>query len=139
MHIGLIDVDDTDFPNLVLMKLSAWYKRQGDSVALLKPGDVIKGQNLFQPYDKLVGACVFTSHMPIVNLLREQGADIAGIGTDDKRVLPDEIEHIYPDYSLYGIKDTAYGFLSRGCPRCCPFCVVAGKEGKESRKVSDLS
>ena len=139
MNIGLIDVDCTSYPNLVLMKLSAWHKSQGDSVTLLKPDDVIKGQNLFQPWDKLIGACVFTRNMPIVELLREQGADVAGIGTDDKRELPSEIEHIYPDYVLYDIKDTAYGFLSRGCPRGCPFCVVAGKEGKKSRKVADLS
>ena len=53
--------------------------------------------------------------------------------------LPYEIEHIYPDYSIYGITDTAYGFLTRGCPRGCPFCIVAGKEGQQSRKVADLS
>lgn len=139
LRIGLIDVDNTDFPNLVLMKLSAWYKSQGHSVELLKPADVLGGINLFTPYDKLIGACVFTDNMPIVLALREQGADIAGCGTDDKRTLPDEIEHIYPDYSLYGIENTAYGFLSRGCPRGCPFCIVAGKEGKQSRKVADLS
>jgi len=51
----------------------------------------------------------------------------------------DVIEHIYPDYSLYGITDTAYGFLSRGCPRGCEFCHVAAKEGKCSYKVADLS
>ena len=139
MNIGLIDVDNTRFPNLVLMKLSAWYKGQGHKVELIKPADVLCGMNLFQPYDKLLGACVFSNNMPTVQALREQGAEVAGIGTDDKRVLPDEIEHIYPDYSLYGIRDTAYGFLSRGCPRGCPFCVVAGKEGKQSRKVADLS
>lgn len=53
--------------------------------------------------------------------------------------LPPEIEHIYPDYSLYGITDTAYGFLTRGCPRGCSFCHVEAKEGRASRKVADLS
>ena len=139
MRIGLIDVDDTTFPNLVLMKLSAYYKDQGADVELLKPSDVLHGINLFTPYDKLIGACIFTDNMPIVQALREQGAEVAGCGTDDKRTLPDEIEHIYPDYSLYGITNTAYGFLSRGCPRGCPFCIVAGKEGKQSRKVANLS
>jgi hypothetical protein len=52
--------------------------------------------------------------------------------------LPPEIEHIYPDYSLYGITDTAYGFLSRGCPRGCHFCHVEAKEGRASRKVANL-
>ena len=139
MHIGLIDVDDTSYPNIVLMKLSAWHKSCGNTVELLKPADILTGGNMFQPYDRLIGACVFTRNMPIVEQLRVQGAEIAGIGTDDKRVLPDDIEHIMPDYSLYGIDDTAYGFLSRGCPRGCPFCVVAGKEGKHSHKVADLA
>jgi hypothetical protein len=55
--------------------------------------------------------------------------------------LSDEIEHIYPDYSLYPeyTKDTAYGFLTRGCPRGCGFCHVASKEGRCSHKVADLS
>ena len=60
-------------------------------------------------------------------------------GLDNK--LPYEIEHIYPDYSIYPelTKDTAYGFLTRGCPRGCKFCIVAGKEGRRSIKVADLS
>ena len=55
--------------------------------------------------------------------------------------LSDKIEHIYPDYSLYPeqTKDTAYGFLTRGCPRGCSFCHVAPKEGRCSHKVADLS
>ena len=55
--------------------------------------------------------------------------------------LPYEVEHIYPDYGLYPelTKDTAFGFLTRGCPRGCGFCHVASKEGKCSRKVADLS
>lgn len=52
--------------------------------------------------------------------------------------LSDEIEHLYPDYSLYGITDKAYGFLSRGCPRACHFCHVKAKEGTKARKVADL-
>ena len=53
--------------------------------------------------------------------------------------LPYEVEHMFPDYSLYGITDTAYGFLTRGCPRHCAFCIVGDKEGTVSRKVADLS
>ena len=55
--------------------------------------------------------------------------------------LPPEIEHIYPDYDLYPelTKDTAYGFLTRGCPRGCDFCIVEKKEGRCSVKVADLS
>lgn len=64
-----------------------------------------------------------------------------GTGYGLKNRLPDEVEHIYPDYSLYPelTKETAYGFLTRGCPRGCDFCIVAGKEGRRSVKVADLS
>ncbi len=55
--------------------------------------------------------------------------------------LPPEIEHIYPDYELYAeyTKDTAYGFLTRGCCNNCGFCIVSKKEGLCSTKVADLS
>ena len=61
--------------------------------------------------------------------------------SENDKPLPYEVEHIYPDYSLYPdqTKDTAFGFLTRGCPRGCGFCHVANKEGKKSRKVADLS
>ena len=52
--------------------------------------------------------------------------------------MPDSIEHIYPDYELYGIQNKAYGFLSRGCPRRCFFCHVKSKEGTKAYKVADL-
>ena len=62
-----------------------------------------------------------------------------GTGTNNKHTLPEKIEHCFPDYSLYGIKDKSFGFLTRGCPRHCPFCIVGDKEGLASRKVADLS
>ena len=138
MKIGLVDVDGTRFPNLVLMKLSAWHKARGDNVHLLRPEDVLLGGNLFGGYDKLYAACVFTANAEIAWRLENVGAEIGGTGTDSTWTLPHEIEHIYPDYALYGDTKNAYGFLTRGCPRACPFCIVAGKEGKASRKVADL-
>ena len=53
-------------------------------------------------------------------------------------MLPKEIEHIYPDYSFYPEYSYAVGFLTRGCPRQCGFCVVGKKEGCISRQVADL-
>lgn len=52
-----------------------------------------------------------------------------------------EIEHQYPDYSIYNITDTAYGFMTRGCPRGCDFCIVGKKlyEGKCAHTVAPLS
>ncbi len=37
MRIGLVDVDGHGFPNLALMKLSAWHKAQGDGVEFADP------------------------------------------------------------------------------------------------------
>ena len=37
MNIQLIDVDGHNFPNLPLMKLSAWHKAQGDIVEWYNP------------------------------------------------------------------------------------------------------
>ena len=139
MKVGLVDVDGHNFPNLVLMKLSAWHKRQGDSVHLLRPDDVLLGGDLFGGYDKLYAACVFTANAETARRLAEIGAEVGGTGTDRTHTLPHKIEHIYPDYALYGDTATAYGFLTRGCPRACPFCIVADKEGRASRKVADLS
>jgi hypothetical protein len=139
MHIGLIDIDSHNFPNLCLMKLSSWYKKQDDVVDLLKPEDVLLGQNMFNPYAKLYGAAVFNGHEKLIASLSSIGVRIAGSGSGKMTTLPDYIEHIVPDYSLYGIKNEAYGFLTRGCPRACPFCIVADKEGKVSHKVANLN
>ena len=137
--VGLVDVDSHNFPNLVLMKLSSWIKNRGGRTELLKPKDILCGNNLFIDYDKLYGACVFDWNRPIADELSAMGVEVGGTGSGNKNVLPDEIEHCYPDYELYGITDTAYGFLTRGCPRHCPFCIVGDKEGLVSRKVADLN
>lgn len=81
----------------------------------------------------------YSSDMPEPLNAREIIKGGTGYGLDNH--LPDEVEHICPDYSLYPklTKDTAYGFLTRGCPRGCHFCIVAGKEGRASKKVADLS
>lgn len=139
MKIALIDVDSNNFPNLVLMKLSAWHKNFGDEVILMSAEDALREEDLIFKYDKIYGACVFNGHEEILSELEKCGVHLGGTGTRHREILPHEVEHIMPDYSLYGITDTAYGFLTRGCPRGCSFCVVAGKEGRKSYKVADIS
>ena len=133
MKIGLIDVDSHNFPNLALMKISAYHKAQGDEVEWWWGW----GQ-----YDRVYMSKVFDDtyspdHPEPVNT-KEIIKGGTGYGLDNK--LPDEIEHFFPDYSLYPelTKGKVFGFLTRGCPNNCPFCIVCAKEGRKSCKVSDL-
>lgn len=134
MRIGIVDVDGHNFPNLPLMKLSAWHKAQGDTVEWWWG---------FGQYDRVYMSKVFDetySHdAPEPMNTKEVIRGGTGYGLENR--LPDEVEHIYPDYSIYQelTKETAYGFLTRGCPRACGFCIVAEKEGRASVKVADLS
>ncbi len=139
MRIGLIDVDGHNFPNLPLMKLSAHHKINGDDVEWYNPLLAWK-----YPYDKVYMSKVFTFTPDYLHPVNAQEIIRGGTGyyyPDGGQLLSPEIEHIYPDYSLYPeyTKDTAYGFLTRGCPRGCGFCIVGDKEGRRSRKVADLS
>jgi hypothetical protein len=132
MKIGLIDVDGHNFPNIALMKLSAWHKSHGDSV---------EWWDGFAHYDRLYMSKVFTTEYS-PDALEPCNADEiikGGTGYNLTNKLPDYIEHQYPDYSLYPQFHEAYGFLTRGCPRHCKFCIVGDKEGLCSHKVADLS
>lgn len=125
MKIGLIDVDGKNFPNLALMKLSAYHKAKGDDV---------EWYSIFEEwYDVVYMSKVFT-HTPDYGQIISNAKDIikGGTGYDITSHLPLEAEKIIPDYSLYPYIDnkTAYGFLTRGCIRKCPWCVVPKKEGK---------
>lgn len=147
MNIGLYDVDSHNYPNLPLMKISAWHKVQGDNVEFIIP---------LKHYDKIYVSKVFGNEYTTMPNFCLQADEVVYGGTgfaitieNGKEVyhkdrdpnLPYEIEHIYPDYSLYRdlTKDTAYGFLTRGCCNNCDFCIVSKKEGMCSKKVADLS
>lgn len=151
MLIGLYDADSHNYPNLPLMKISAWHKAQGDTVELIQPLTAMA-----KHYNKIYVSRVFGdeySKYANYSLLADEivygGTGFAITVENGKEIyhkdrdpnLPYEIEHIYPDYSLYPklTKDTAYGFLTRGCCNNCDFCIVSKKEGLCSTKVADLS
>jgi len=127
MNIGL--VTDSKLPNLALMKISAYMKKQGHNVFLYNPlfsplPDVIYSSKIFKissEYQYYPDGCKIIK---------------GGSGYSLSRKLPDAIEYIYPDYSLFNCKD-AIGFTSRGCIRKCKFCIVPEKEGG-IKAVSDI-
>lgn len=146
MKIGLIDVDGHNFPNLALMRISAYHKAQGDQVEWWWSDfihyDIVYMSKIFsdaytkdapEPLnaDKVIkggtGYCISL---------------VDGVEVFDKaknEELPPEIEKMFPDYSLYPQFDFAVSMTSRGCPRGCSFCHVAAKEGRCSVKVADVS
>ena len=147
MQIGLYDVDSHNFPNIALMKISAYHKSLGDSVEFI---------NFLNHYDIVYVSKVFGDEYSQINMTAINADKVIYGGTgfaikieNGKEVyyrekdppLPYEIEHIYPDYSLYPklTKNTAYGFLTRGCGNNCKHCIVPKKEGMCSKKVANLS
>lgn len=161
MRIGLIDVDGHNFPNIALMKISAWHKLLNDHVEWYTPFEhydivylskvfsfsedykypiyadqIIYGGTGYQIKNNNGKECFRLYEKNFKNFLTSKNTLIA-----HSIYLIDHAEHIYPDYSIYPMytKDTAYGFLTRGCPRGCAFCHVGTKEGKHSYKVADLS
>lgn len=129
MRVGLIDVDSRNFPNLALMKISAYHKKLNDDVSMYMP--------IFD-YDVIYMSKVFTFTKDI-KCIRCNKIIKGGTGYDIKKKLPNEIDKMYPDYSLYNITDTAYGYLTRGCFRNCAFCIVSAKEGNKVLQEYKLS
>ena len=119
MKIGIHDSDKTGFPNLALMKISAWHKAQGDTVEWWTP--------MFQ-FDRVYSSKVFTFTPECAYLPPDTIKGGTGYGIYEE--LPEEIDAMYPDYSIYPNCDHAIGFLTRGCIRNCPWCVVPKKEGE---------
>lgn len=133
MQIGLWN-DSTHFPNLCSMKISAYHKSIGDETELYDEN---------HDYGLIYASKVFTESLEpdFGNSKVIRG----GSGYDLNNKLPDHIEHIYPDYSLYPDFKAALGFLTRGCPRLNHaqshdgFCITPDKDGCRTRKVADLS
>ena len=133
MKIGLIDVDGHRWPNLCLMKLSAYHKARGD---------MVEWHDGRKHYDLVYMSRVFTDSYSkdFPGAIHADCVVKGGTGYDLDNRLPEEVEHIFPDYTLYPqFVGTAYGFLSRGCPRGCGFCIVGKKEGLSSVAVANLS
>lgn len=131
MRIGLVDVDGRAvkakrggraYPNIALCKISRYHKNIGDSVEWANP---------FFHYDIVYLSKIFNFSPDDLTCYDADEIIRGGTGYDIKSKLPDEIDRLQPDYSIYPNipKDTAYGFLTRGCPNKCPWCVVPRKEG----------
>ena len=118
VRVALHTPDKTRFPSLPLMKLAAWHKTHGDDVSWFVP--------MFE-YDLIYSSKVFTftPDDPYLPPTAIKG----GTGYGMTNILPDEIEHIMPDYELFPHFKASCGFTTRGCIRACPWCIVPKKEG----------
>ena len=141
VEIGIIDADlldnGTRHPNLALMKLSAFYKENGNNVNL------IKNYSEIDNFDQLFLSKVFSFTNVPEYVLNKKNIKLGGTGffLDGGENLPLEIEHHKPDYNLYtdyvtqqinlgysknrfsDYLDYSIGFSTRGCFRKCDFCV----------------
>lgn len=147
MKIGLIDVDGHNFPNLALMRISAYHKSRGDEIewwwSNLIHYDIVYMSKIFSD--------AYSSDVPepmnADKVIKGGTGYCITIGKDGKEQfdktknvsLPTEIERMFPDYSIYPQYNFAISMTSRGCPRGCSFCHVAAKEGRCSVKVANVS
>lgn len=124
MRIALLDVDGHNgHPNLALMKLSAYHKNRGDTVEWY---NAIDGH-----YDIAYLSKVFTHTADYMEYIHADRIEKGGTGYSLTKELPKEADLLQPDYSIYPSIDnkTAYGFITRGCPNKCKWCIVPKKEG----------
>lgn len=132
-RIGIIDVDGhakkkkwgaTIYPNLALCKIVSYHRRICD---LVEWYDGLFGGE----YDKVYASKVFNFSPDVCEVIHAKEVMRGGTGYDISSVLPQEIDDCQPDYSLYPAvpTDVSYGFLTRGCPNKCAWCVVPHKEG----------
>lgn len=134
----LIDFDCV-IPNLALMKLSTYLKSKGDLVGFWQAREMKAHLPLhsmiYEKWDKVWISTVFTWNKSKALWLQSffelngTPCELGGSGIDLQKKLPDEIEMLWPDYSLYPNDDRAVGFTQRGCIRKCEFCIVPIKEG----------
>lgn len=146
MRIGLIDVDGHNFPNLALMRISAYHKARWDIVEWWWSDfvhyDIVYMSKIFSDAyspdvpapinaDKVVkGGTGYAIHL-------QDGKEV--FNKEEDKDLPAGIEKMFPDYSIYPQFPYAVSMTSRGCPRGCAFCHVAAKEGRCSIKVANVS
>lgn len=131
MRIGLVDIDShakvkkwgvTIYPNLALCKIAAYHRAQGDEVEWAIP---------LCHYDIIYKSKIFNFSPDDLTAYDADKIVRGGTGYDIESKLPNEIDRTHPDYSIYPSvpTDIAYGFLTRGCPNKCKWCVVPRKEG----------
>lgn len=124
MRVGLHDAEaehfrgKKKFPNYALMKISAWHKVRGDTVEWWEPLGL---------FDRVYSSKVFdfTPENPYLPPDAIKGGTGYGLFTE----LDPEIDGMFPDYSIYPECDYAIGYLTRGCPNRCRWCIVPKKEG----------
>lgn len=83
----------------------------------------------FRHYDKVYMSKVFTFTPDMDTCINADEIVRGGTGYKDYGSLPKIVEQTLPDYTMYPKWETAIGFLTRGCIRDCPWCIVPKKEG----------
>ncbi len=133
MKIGLI-AEDSKLPNYALMKIYAYHKSIGDEIDFALP---------FEYYNIIYRSKIFNFSTPDDGVYFADNIIKGGTGYDIRSKLPDYIDNLNPDYSLYPNYNKRYslGFLTRGCPNRCKWCVVPTKEGAVApyRDIDDIT